>query len=145
MSVKVAKFILTPGQSERRFLWKIPVPKKTAPAKEKQTYADLCERMGGDKILFRSAADNTAKKLPVAFSTNDIVVATYLRRAIKDGRLKAREDITLLPLRCQYCTGDDVFRLPSSTAADHQKMYEHVADAHPEVLTGMLGDEETAA
>lgn len=129
MTAKLAKFVLQPGVCTRRYLWKIPVPGPKAAQKERNAYEDACRRVGSDKVLFRSAASSVTP----SFSTTDPVVATLLRQQIQAKALRAREDISVMPMRCPHCDG---WTSPSSTEADRQALYLHTLEQHLDLLAG---------
>ena len=125
----LAKFVLQPGICTRRYLWKIPAPGPRATQKDRNAYDEVCRRVGKDKVPFRSAT-NAARP---GFATTDPVVATMLRQAIQAGNLKAREDISVMPMRCPHC---DEWTSKSSTEADRQALYLHTLEKHLELLAG---------
>lgn len=157
-AVRFARFILHPNVASRRYLYRFWNPmtlngvdavakkggnvikksalKPGATPQDVQRYKEAVAANGGnDKVKFRSVGDPGPGQHEVVHITNDRVVAAYLRNEIREGRLKAREDVTVAPLACPWCD----FVRPSSTPNDHEEMYRHHLDVHPEKLDDMVG------
>lgn len=146
--VRFARFILHKHVASRRYLYKIRTP-TNAKGKLKpgfvQSDAALRDRLiesNGDKesLLFRSFADPTAKVHDVVYITSDPEMAEWVRKEIREGRLRAREDISVMPQVCPWCAMEGKeFILPSSTEPERVKMYEHILELHPERVEGNIG------
>jgi len=147
--IRFARFILHKNVASRRYLYKIPNPKthkgKLKPGfvqDDVAKFARLVELNDNkESLFFHSTGDPSAKVHDVAFVTGDIDLARFIREEIRAGRLKAREDITVMPQVCPWCAMEGVeYSLPSSTEAERQKMYEHVLELHPDRVEGGLGE-----
>ncbi len=87
-----------------------------------------------DYLSFRPA---WARKGVGVLLTDNPVIASWVRKQIKEG-FPATEDLSTMPLRCPECD----FTTPTNTAADHDTLSVHMADAHPIEDADAADDEE---
>jgi hypothetical protein len=157
-NLRLARFILQPSVASRRYLFTFWNPrslggsdvinkngkviqksvlKPGATPEDVARYDEVVAANDGEtRVMFRSKANMGPDAEVVAYTTGDPIVAAWLRTEIRAGRLKAREDVTASPLACPWCD----FQLPTGSPSDHETMYRHHLDQHPERLNDMVGE-----
>lgn len=100
-------------------------------AKAKKARAHLMGKADGTGFHFRlSTPDNTAEPT-CAYATDDAQVIAYIRKTAKaNPRLRIKEDLSMMPIRCPMCD----FTTEANTAADQEALAEHMAEKHTEEL-----------